>query len=346
MTIRIPAEWEPHACCWMAWAVHKEWGKAVNRVKRELSEIVEAIARYEPVRLLAPRSHTLREARREFSDCPSVSVIEAPVDDIWMRDIAPTLAVRGGVDAQEIVAVDWNFNSWGETKGRPRRPGDQLAKTAASIFDVPRISVEFIAEGGALVTDGQGTLITTRSCLLNPNRNKICNTENRETAIERELDKLGIRRVIWLEGDPYEPITSGHIDGYVLFSAPGAVLVASYDKEDRDSSCWRKHDIATLEDAEDAGGRRLKVARVRSPRKRYWRYCGELWSPCYLNAYVANGAVITACFGDHERDEAAKCALTMAFPDREIIMLRIDHIANGGGGIRCLTQPMGIARTA
>ena len=78
----------------MAWAVHREWGKAVNKLKRELSEVIQTIARYEPVRILAPRGQSLREARREFACCPNVTVIEAPVDDIWMRDIAPTFALR------------------------------------------------------------------------------------------------------------------------------------------------------------------------------------------------------------------------------------------------------------
>jgi agmatine deiminase len=91
--VRIPAEWEPHACCWMAWAVHGEWGKSINKVKRELSEVINTVSRYEPVRLLAPRGLALREAKSEFSSCSNVTVIEAAVDDIWMRDIAPTFAV-------------------------------------------------------------------------------------------------------------------------------------------------------------------------------------------------------------------------------------------------------------
>lgn len=155
----------------MAWAVHKEWGSAANKVKRELSEVVQTISLYEPVRVLASRGFALCEARREFSGCSNVTVIEAPVDDIWMRDIAPTFAIRKTTHKSEIVAIDWNFNGWGRTKDRPPRQGDQLATTAKSIFGVQRIAASFVAEGGALVTDGQGTMITTRSCLLNPNRN-------------------------------------------------------------------------------------------------------------------------------------------------------------------------------
>jgi agmatine deiminase len=156
----------------MAWAVHREWGGAIaNRVKRDLSKVVQTIARYEPVRVLAPRGQSLREARREFALCPNVTVIEAPVDDFWMRDIAPTFALRGSGRDQEVVAIDWSFNGWGGSRERPPRAGDRLAKIATAIFGVPRIPVPFVGEGGALVTDSSGTMITMRSCPLNPNRN-------------------------------------------------------------------------------------------------------------------------------------------------------------------------------
>ncbi len=160
--VRMPAEWEPHDCCWMAWAVDHEWMDWVPAVKSELEQIVWTIATFEKVRLLTP-SHELREARTRIAG-GNIEIIEAPVDDIWMRDIAPTFGFRG----DQIVAIDWNFNSWGNTIKRPRRAGDQLAKIAHGIFGVPSVSVPFVAEGGAFITDGQGTLITTRSCLLNP----------------------------------------------------------------------------------------------------------------------------------------------------------------------------------
>jgi agmatine deiminase len=217
--VRVPAEWEPHACCWMAWALHREWGKAINKVKCELSAVIDTISRYEPVCLLAPPGKAFREAQKEFSSCSNVTVIEAPVDDVWMRDIAPTFALRGNGPDQKVVAIDWNFNGWGGTKERRPRRGDKLARRSKSIFGVSQISVPFVAEGGALITDGQGTLITTRSCMLNPNRNAVRRGEDRQRRIELALAKLGIRTVIWLEGDPCEPLTSGHTDGYVLFAS-------------------------------------------------------------------------------------------------------------------------------
>jgi agmatine deiminase len=269
MTIRIPAEWEPHACCWMAWAVHREWGKAVRKVKRELSAVVQTISRFEPVRLLAAPGPAARDARREFSACRNITVFEAPVDDIWMRDIAPTFALRTEGTRQEIVAIDWNFNAWGATKARPPRPGDRLAETAAMIFEVPRIQARFVAEGGAFATDGRGTLVTTRSCLLNPSRNPVCPGRGRQRMIEAELRKFGVEKVIWLEGDPCEPCTSGHVDGYVLLAPSGAVLVDARDDKEVEAPMWRAHDIALLKNTKTAGGRQLKVTPVGAPRPRY-----------------------------------------------------------------------------
>jgi agmatine deiminase len=319
----------------MAWAVQRhEWKNWTEPVMMELAGVIEAVAQFEPVRLLTPPDQ-LADARARFAG-GNVEIVEAPVDDIWMRDIAPTFALRG----TQVVGIDWNFNGWGNSRQRPARPGDRLTATAEAIFGVPRVSLPFIAEGGAFISDGQGTLVTTESCLLNPNRNPFGSEDTRKQRLERALQELGVRRTIWLKGDPCEPVTSGHIDGYAMFTAPGALLVEVIEDGDVDAPQWREHDIATLEGSTDAAGRRLRIARVRAPRKRHWKFKGAMFAPCYLNAYVANGAVIAAKFGDPERDELAQEALEGAFPGRRIVMLRIDHIANGGGGIHCLTQPM------
>lgn len=336
--IRIPAEWETHECCWMAWAVHREWDRAsAKKIKNALSEVAQTVSRFEPVRMLAPRGPALREARTEFAACAGVTVLEAPVDDFWMRDIMPTFALRGET---EVVAIDWNFNGWGGTRERPPRAGDRLAKTAAAIFGAPRIPASFVAEGGALVTDGCGTLIVTRSCLLNPNRNPVRQEVDRQQRIKTDLMKFGIRQIIWLEGDPCEPITSGHTDGYVLCAPGGVVLVEGINDGDIEPPLWREHDTALLKNARNANGQRFKVLRILAPRQRYCKGDPETFAGCYVNAYVANGAVIGACFGDPERDEMAHKMLAKAFPAREIIMLRIDAIANGGGGVHCVTQGM------
>lgn len=175
---------------------------------------------------------------------------------------------------------------------------------------------------------------------MNQNRNPLGSETFRRMNIERSLEGLGVRRIIWLRGDPSEPITSGHIDSYALFTARAEPLVETIDDDDLGLTGRREHDIATLESSVDAARRRLQIGRLDRPRRKFWKFKGATFAPSYLNAYVANGAVLTARFGDIERDEAAQEFLQRGFPGSEVMMLQLDHIAAGGGGIHCLTQPM------
>jgi len=333
--VHIPGEWEPHSRCLMAWAVHKEWGKSTAEVKRELADLIRTISRFEPVALLTPPGNSA-EARDLF-DGHGVEIIEAPVDDIWMRDVAPTFVV---LSDGTLGAIDWNFNSWGKT--RTPRPGDMAAEPITDLFKARRLSPAFVAEGGAFAFDGNGTAITTRSCLLNDNRNPVGFTADRQAHIEAELKKVGVRQVIWLEGDPSEPVTSGHVDGYVLCAPDNVILVESIEDPDPKVGppFWREHDIDLLSRARDADGRPYKVMRVAAPRSKFWASGSKYFAPCYLNAFISDKAVIIPRFGDDERDAAAREAFTEAFPGRVVEMISIDHIAAGGGGIHCLTQPI------
>jgi agmatine deiminase len=328
--MQFPADWQSHSCCYLAWAVHHEWGQYVNEVKKELRNVIATIAAFEPVRLLTPAG-SVDEAKQQVFGL-SVDVIEAPVDDVWMRDIAPTFGRRGN----ELIAVDWNFNSWGSTSQRRPRSGDRLATKAAMIFKATRIQMPFTAEGGAFITDGKGTVIVTKSCLLNNNRNGSVTTEQ----IESYLSVLGVKKVIWLNGDPHEPITSGHVDGYVMFGESGDVLVEDVSGIGKAADQRRRQDIEILRSSTDASGNQLKIIVVAPPREDFWAYRDSLFAPSYLNAYVANGAIIAGKFGDPERDKLAQLALHSAFPSRDFRMLEINHIAAGGGGVRCLTQPV------
>jgi agmatine deiminase len=224
------------------------------RIADELRAIIATIAEFEPVRLLVPTSQTYDVKQDSLG--PNVEIVEASVDDIWMRDIAPTFALRG----EDIVAINWNFNSWGSTSDRPARPGDKLATEAAAIFQKDRISAPFVAEGGAFVTDGKGTIITTRSCLLNKNRNP----DVTACQIEFGLAALGGRHVIWLEGNPREPITSGHADGYIMFGESGDCYIEDISGSDRIADMNRMQDIETLRSSTGCG-RKFVEGKNRAP---------------------------------------------------------------------------------
>jgi agmatine deiminase len=310
----------------MAWALHPEWGPALGEVADELRCIILAIAEFESVRLLTPRRLLGQAKAQAFG--PNVEIVEALVDDIWMRDIAPVYIASGS----DVLPVDLNFNGWGAPRLRPPRPGDRLAGTARHLFGRNMISAGFVAEGGAVVVGRNGVVFTTRSCLLNRNRNPQLN----EADIERELVRLGASKVIWLNGDPDEPITGGHIDGYLLPTESGDLLVQSCEADDPCAEA-RDADIARLRSLTHLGAVRLvEPPRVLSSE-------GDLFAATYVNAYTPNGAVIASKFGDRDRDRQAERALSEGFPGREVRMLSAPNIARGGGGIRCLVQPVPIA---
>lgn len=324
---RLVPDWAPHSFCWMAWGLHPEWGTALGAVADELRRIIVAIAEFEPVRLLTPRN-LLGQAKAQTLG-PNVEVVEAPVDDIWMRDIAPMYVANGS----DMLPVDLNFNGWGAPRLRPPRPGDRLAGTARHLFGRNMINAGFVAEGGAFVVGRDDLVFTTRSCLLNKTRNPQLN----EADIDRELVKLGAREVIWLDGDPDEPITSGHVDGYLLPTESGDLLVQCCEADDPCARV-RDADIARLRALTDSSSLRLvEPPRVSSSE-------GNFFAATYVNAYTPNGAVIASKFGDKERDRRAERALAEAFPGREVRMLSAPNIARGGGGIRCLVQPVPAAR--
>lgn len=321
--IRIPADFEPHARTVMAFAVHREWGADRERVERELETVIRAIAEDEPVTLLTPPDLVASARARGFG--PDVEIVPGPVDDIWMRDIAPVFAHDDG----GIVAVDLNFNGWDNSWRRPSRPGDRLTRTFD--FGVPVVSVPFVGEGGAILVDGKGTAVATRSCLLarNPHLS--------EADISAALGTLGLRTVIWLDGDRKEPITSGHPDGYLAFLPDGGLLVENIDHGPGRRA--RQRDVMALRraSAEGAVGELRYLGR---PGERWLEFADDAFAATYANVFPTRRHVITAKFGDPFGDGAAERALVACYPGRQVRMLEINAILRGGGGIRCLTQPI------
>lgn len=319
--IRIPADHEPHACTIMAWAVHREWGAEKEQVERELDGAIRAIAKYELIKLLTPPDLVPAARARKFG--PEVEIVPAPVDDIWMRDIAPVFVKRG----TETVAIDFNFNAWDNS--RRGRAGDRLARTHH--FGFPVIGMPFVAEGGAFITDGKGCAVATRSCLLSRNPHLD------ETAITEGFGRVGIRDVIWLDGDRTEPITTGHPDGFMVFLPDGKLLVENIASGP--GSWRRKRDVRMLRQLSTEG----KLNGIEAFEVVPDGSAGSAtMAATYMNLFVTGGAVLTSRFGETQNDLRAKLELERHFPGRAVRMLDLRTILNGGGGIRCLTQPVPI----
>ena len=345
--MRMPAEWARHEACLMAWPTRVElWGKAFAEAKAEYAAVARAIARFEPV-LMVARPGQGDEARQalavheEAAGQPDITVIELPIDDSWLRDSGPIFVQDPDgqdpdgqdPDGQGRAGVDFRFNSWGE-KYLPYDKDNTVSELLLSHLGIARIPSEMILEGGAISVDGEGTLITTEQCLLHPNRNPGLTKDQ----IEAELKaRLGVTKVIWLPyGGADDRDTDGHVDGVCVFIGPGRVLVQACDDPESADFELMAANISVLRKATDAQGRELEIIQV--PQVAWATVAGELTSVGYVNFYLANGGVVVPIAGVPDVDEQALAIIRTAMPDREVVGVVAKVIAYGGGGVHCITQ--------
>ncbi len=324
---RWPAEWEPHECCWMVWPDSAGWGQRLEAVEREYVAVAHAIGRYEPVRMIAnPRSAA--KAKRMLG--AGVDVVELPVSDSWFRDSGPTFVKQpdGGVSG-----LCWRFNGWGGAA--PDFTDDaRLARRLVSGLGLDAGTSAMAMEGGAIFSDGEGTLLTTDTVVFNPNRNPGLTREHAEAEFRRTL---GVEKVIWLPGNDAEFGTNGHIDGIATFVRPGVVLFELSSEDSGPSFETTMKNLRALEGQTDAKGRKLDLLFIREGERLRAGNGDWGYSISYVNFYIANGGIVMPRF-DLPGDDAARDAVAAAFPDHAITQVNIATIAAGGGGIHCITQ--------
>jgi agmatine deiminase len=323
---RMPAEWEPHERCLMAWPTRASIWHDVEVALAEYAGVANAIAGFEPVLMVANPGDG-PAARRLLA--AGVDVLELPIDDSWMRDNGPIFVVddRGG-----RAGVHFAFNAWGE-RFPPWDKDAAVGEPLLAQLGIERIASRMVLEGGSISVDGEGTLVTTEQCLLNPNRNPDMDREQ----IERELrERLGVENVLWLPfGHAEDMHTDGHVDGVCAFIRPGVVVAQTCPipgHPDAERMAANRDVLAT---ARDARGRALEV--VELPQYPYVDVGGTRTRVSYANFYLANGAVIVPLAG-HAFDAEVLEILAAAMPEREVVGVRASTIASGGGGVHCITQ--------
>ena len=324
---RVPRSDLPHLRTWMAWpASSAVWGRLLPGVQADIARVARTIARYEPV-VMCSRPDSVADARRWCG--PSVQVTgEIPVEDCWMRDSGPVFRVDGS-GRQDAVGL--NFDGWG---GAQRAGHDRLvAAGVARWTGLPFSRAGVVAEGGAIETDGDGTVMATESSLVDADRNPGATREQVEAAV---LAAYGADTMIWLPGIRDRDITDDHVDATSRFVRPGVVMVQV--PPDSRTDVWAadaRLQREILSGSVDARGRRLRVVPVAGPTVLPSSAPGFLDS--YVNFHAVNGAVVTAAFGDAEADAACADVLAAAFPGRVVEQIRVDRLHAGGGGIHCVT---------
>jgi agmatine deiminase len=347
---RMPGEFEPHAGTWMLWPERTDnWRLGAKPAQEAFAAVAAAIAAVEPVTVGASAGQW-EHARGTLPE--SVRVVEVSTNDAWVRDTGPTFVVDG---RDRVRGVDWQFNAWGGLDGGLYFPWDQDDLVASKILEIERVDryrAPFVLEGGAIHVDGQGTLITTEECLLNPNRNPGLGRQDMEKGLRRYL---GVEQVIWLGRGVYNDETDGHVDNLCCFVRPGEVALTW--TEDRSDP---QYEISTdalerLLAARDARGRRLKVHKLPQPgplrvtrreadgvesrQGTRPRSAGDRMAGSYVNFYIANRRVVMPLL-DPLVDARAMRILKRLFPRREVVGVGAREILLGGGNIHCITQQL------
>jgi agmatine deiminase len=321
----IPAEWTPHKAIWTAWPSAADlWGEDLEPARAEVAAMIRALADGrvgDRMRVLAHGREA--EATAKLAVGRSAEIIPAAFGDIWLRDTGPIFA-NGG------KALGFRFNGWG---GKYRLPHDEeVGARIALLAGVEYKRHDFIVEGGAVEMDGEGTLVTTRQCMLNPNRNAHWTEEGAEVELKRAL---GVEKVLWLDEGLLNDHTDGHIDNLARFVAPGRVVCqAPADRDDPNFDVLEEIALS-LAAMRDARGRKLEVVRIPSPGP-IADEDGDAAPASHMNFIIGNSTVVVPVYS-RTGDDAVN-ALAPLFPGRKVVGLSSHAILTGGGSFHCITQ--------
>ena len=329
MQTYMPAEWTPHERTWMAWPsagyTLGDTEELANEARECWANVAHAISRFEPVTMVVDPSDV--EVAKTWLN-PEIDIVEAPLDDAWMRDIGPTFVVD---ETGKLCAVNWVFNGWGAQSWASWEHDALIASRVAHHEEVPLINSPMVNEGGGIHVNGEGTVMVTETVQLDTGRNPGWTKQQVETELQRTL---GVSRVIWvprgLTRDYDEFGTRGHIDIVACFSDEKTVLVHDQLNQEH-PDYWISQEVKrVLEEYPD-----LTVVSVPAPEV---LEDDEGWVDySYINHYVCNGGVILCAFNDPV-DGKAKKILEKAYPGREVVLVDARPLFARGGGIHCITQ--------
>jgi agmatine deiminase len=334
---RMPLEGAPHERTWMAFP-REGYTLGASSAQREAgyeawTSVAHAVAAFEPVTMVVDPSEADR-ARRMLGS--GIEILEAPLDEFWMRDVGPTFVVdddRPGV----LGAVDWVFNGWGAPAWAEWQLSAGIARTVAAHLGAEVVGSSLVNEGGGIHVDGEGTVLLTETVQLDPRRNPHLDRSDVEAEMARTL---GARHAVWLPRgltrDYDEFGTRGHVDIVATFPSPGRLLLHEQPDAGHPDHAVVRDLRQVLGAGTDAAGRALEVVDLPGPTTLRDGDGFVDWS--YVNHLVVNGGVIACGFGEEGADARARSILAEAYPAREVVTVDARELFARGGGIHCITQ--------
>ena len=334
---RWPAEWEPHAATWLAWPHNPDtWPGRLAEAREQYAGIVRELCFRERVRLLVRDARMEDEVRAALARAgveagAPVELHHVATNDSWLRDSGPIFLVRGSGAARERLPLDFGFNGWGG-KYPPWDLDDDVPRRAAALLGLQHRQVDFVLEGGSIDGNGLGSVLTTESCLLNPNREA---GRTRERMEDRLAAWLGATNVLWLEDGIAADDTDGHIDDLARFVDPTTVVaVVENDASDANFAPLAEN-LRRLRAMRDQAGKPLSV--VPLPMPPLHSVAGQRCPASYANFYLANGCALVPSFGVRE-DARALAVLRECLPGRDVVGVPCGDLVLGLGAIHCLSQ--------
>ncbi len=333
---RMPAEWEPHAATWLTWPHNLEsWPGKFEPVPDIWARMVAALAPGERVEILVRDEAMCADVAARLDKAgvapAGVRLHVVPSNDAWMRDHGPTFVVRESEGRRELGGIDWIYNAW----GGKYPPYDLDAKIAAYVCEVARarrFEPGIVLEGGSIEVNGRGTVLTTESCLLNPNRNPGLTRDEIETVLR---EQLGLTHVLWLGDGIVGDDTDGHIDDITRFvDATTIVTVVEPDQADENHEPLQEN-LARLREMRDQDGQPFDI--VELPMPPVIEFEGQRLPASYANFYIGNKTVLVPTFR-HNNDEQALSVLRGCFPGREVVGIDAVDLVLGLGAFHCVTQ--------
>ena len=345
---RMPGEFEPHSKSWMLWPERPDnWRESARPAQRAFVEVAKAIAQFEPV-IMGVNPSQIEHARALLPTQVQVFVIEN--NDAWMRDCGPTFVID---NSGNMRGIDWIFNAWGGQEGglyNSWELDDAVPQKVLEIEGKDRYRAPIILEGGSIHVDGQGTLITTEECLLNPNRNPTFSKSEIEGVLKSYLN---VSKIIWLGRGVFNDETNGHVDNLCCFIRQGE-LALTWTNDQYDPQYEISMDaLRRLEHSSDSQGRKLIIHKILQPDTvtikdieaqgvvtipgTKPRTAGDRMAASYINFYLCNDGAIVPTFNDLQ-DKIALDKLQRLMPERKVMGVPAREILLGGGNIHCITQ--------
>lgn len=335
---RLPAEWEPQEATLLAWPHNPDtWPGRLEPARAQYLRLIAEISDHQDIWLLVNGSAAEIDVRRRLTlhRIPQgrVRFFHLPTDDAWTRDFGPLSVVREVNGRRSRLFTDWIFDGWGgKYYGHGYPHDDEIPLRLASATGDACVAIDLILEGGSIEVNGRGLLLTSRSCLLNPNRNAHLSRGGIEKAL---FDTLAVKKILWVDEGVAGDDTDGHIDDIARFVSEDTIVCASEDDPNDENHVVLKRAYDFLKTATDQNGRPSRVVKLPMPEPIHFQR--QRLPASYANFLITNDKVLVPVYRCR-RDAEALAILRELFPRRSIVGIDCVEIVWGLGAIHCLTQ--------